>query len=176
MDLEDALPHVDQCLGCLACEPACPSGVQYRDLISPFRALAAREREMSWGEKMRRRLISETLPYPERFRVGAVMGRWVKPFVGMMPKALRPMMDLLPEVLPKRVKLEEFYPAQGAKRGGRVLSSPTTDPLCQIGHVLFWSFIYCIVFLGLRGAAPGSVPRVRIKTWLCAQLQHGTLV
>ena len=38
MNVEDALPHVDACLGCLACEPACPSGVPYRDLISPFRA------------------------------------------------------------------------------------------------------------------------------------------
>ena len=35
-----AQPHVDRCLGCLACESACPSGVRYRDLISPFRSLA----------------------------------------------------------------------------------------------------------------------------------------
>ena len=39
----EAQPHVDRCLGCLACEPACPSGVPYRDLISPFRALARKE-------------------------------------------------------------------------------------------------------------------------------------
>src|SRR3954467_2729976 len=37
--LESAQPHIDRCLGCLACEPACPSGVPYRDLISPFRAV-----------------------------------------------------------------------------------------------------------------------------------------
>ena len=35
---EAAQTHVDRCLGCLACEPACPSGVPYRDLLSPFRA------------------------------------------------------------------------------------------------------------------------------------------
>ena len=41
---EQALPHVDQCLGCLACETHCPSGVHYRDLLSPFRDRAEPER------------------------------------------------------------------------------------------------------------------------------------
>ncbi|MFM8292387.1 MAG: 4Fe-4S dicluster domain-containing protein, partial [Planctomycetia bacterium] len=50
----DAQPHVDRCLGCLACEPACPSGVPYRDLISPFRALAASVVRRSWAERLRR--------------------------------------------------------------------------------------------------------------------------
>src|ERR1700746_1258790 len=47
--LEGTLPfaaaqtHIDRCLGCLACEPACPSGVRYRELINPFRTLARSE-------------------------------------------------------------------------------------------------------------------------------------
>ena len=44
LEVEEALPHLDACLGCLACEPACPSGVEYRNLISPFRALAEEKR------------------------------------------------------------------------------------------------------------------------------------
>src|SRR5213076_817470 len=51
---ESAQPHVDRCLGCLACEPACPSGVQYRDLISPIRALAQEKFPRSLGDKLRR--------------------------------------------------------------------------------------------------------------------------
>src|SRR5512134_3928962 len=35
--LDEAAPHLDRCLGCLACETACPSGVRYRDLIEPMR-------------------------------------------------------------------------------------------------------------------------------------------
>src|SRR5436190_13365918 len=53
MPLESALPHIDRCLGCLACEPACPSGVPYRDLISPFRAISEPKRRRSLGERIR---------------------------------------------------------------------------------------------------------------------------
>src|SRR5215813_12437403 len=61
-----AQPHVDRCLGCLACEPACPSGVRYRDLISPFRALARSSEARSRGETMRRAILAQVLPFPGR--------------------------------------------------------------------------------------------------------------
>src|SRR5947208_1777221 len=71
LPLADALPHVDRCLGCLACEPACPSGVAYRGLLSPFRALAEKKRRRPFMERVRRWLVSSTLPYPARFRLAA---------------------------------------------------------------------------------------------------------
>ncbi len=71
LPLEEALPHIDPCLGCLACEPACPSGVPYRDLISPFRSLAEGKRHRSLGDRFRRMLTQTTLPYPGRFRMAA---------------------------------------------------------------------------------------------------------
>src|SRR4029434_7601170 len=49
-----AQPHIDRCLGCLACEPACPSGVPYRDLISPYRALMQATTLRSFREKLHR--------------------------------------------------------------------------------------------------------------------------
>lgn len=116
LEVEDALPHLDACLGCLACEPACPSGVEYRNLISPFRALAEEKRSRPLSEKIRRRMVSLTLPYPERFRAAATLGKLAKPFAKLMPKAMRPMMDLLPSKLPPAQKLRERYEAKGAKR------------------------------------------------------------
>ena len=60
--------HIDQCLGCLACEPACPSGVQYRDLITPYRAVVEPERKRGAGAQLRRWMMSNSVPHPRRFR------------------------------------------------------------------------------------------------------------
>lgn len=117
LPMETALPHLDPCLGCLACEPACPSGVPYRDLISPFRAEAETKRRRSLGDRFRRWLTRTTLPYPSRFRWAARSGRFAKPLSGMLPKSLRVMLDLLPECLPAQESWQEVYRAEGTKRG-----------------------------------------------------------
>lgn len=109
LDLEEALPHIDKCLGCLACEPACPSGVSYRDLISPFRARAEGQRQRTFFDSLRRKLMSETIPYPTRFRWGARMARLAKPLAGLLPKSMQPMFDMLPSHFPAAEYLATHY-------------------------------------------------------------------
>lgn len=111
-----AQPHVDRCLGCLACEPACPSGVPYRDLISPFRAQAQEKFTRTPGERLRRWLAAQTIPYPARFRLalrGAAVGRW---FGSLVPAVLRPMLELAPADVPVAVRLPVLTPALGERR------------------------------------------------------------
>ena len=80
---EAASAHFDRCLGCMACVPACPSGVRYDRLIeaartwseepppglSPAPARSPRERAI-------RAAIFATFPYPRRLRalVGPLRG------------------------------------------------------------------------------------------------------
>jgi glycolate oxidase iron-sulfur subunit len=111
-----AQPHVDRCLGCLACEPACPSGVAYRDLISPFRALAQPHFKRSIGERLRRFFVAQTIPFPERFRMVALAGRLGKLFRPLLPRALRPMLDLVPDSLPPAQTWPRVTPEQGGRR------------------------------------------------------------
>jgi glycolate oxidase iron-sulfur subunit len=113
---EAAQPHVDRCLGCLACEPACPSGVPYRDLISPFRALARSKFKRSAAESLRHILALQTIPYPSRMRMAATLGKIGKSFQPLVPNALKPMLELLPNSLPPAVKLPEISPAKGERR------------------------------------------------------------
>lgn len=117
LSLEDAAPHIDPCLGCLACEPACPSGVPYRDLISPFRSLTEPRRKRNFGDKLRRTLAQLTLPYPHRFRLAAKTGRIAKAVSFLVPSPLRVMLDLLPPELPPAQTWPQINPAIGVRRG-----------------------------------------------------------
>ena len=74
LSLAEATPYIDACLGCLACVTACPSGVEYGELITPFRMETEAQRERPLAEKALRRLVTETLPYPARFRAAAQTG------------------------------------------------------------------------------------------------------
>jgi glycolate oxidase iron-sulfur subunit len=110
-----AQPHVDRCLGCLACEPACPSGVQYRDLISPFRALARKQFSRPLGERLRRWFVARTIPYPDSLRAALAGARLLRRLRLGLPAAFRPMLALAPKRLPAAATLRGA-PARGGRR------------------------------------------------------------
>lgn len=113
---DEVLPYIDRCLGCMACTTACPSGVEYGDLLSPFRALAEQSRSRPALGAVTRRLVRETLPYPDRFRAAYRAGKLAGPVRRLAPASFAPMLDLLPQELPKSEPLPELVPAQGTRR------------------------------------------------------------
>ena len=58
--------HLDKCLGCLACETACPSGVKYRFLIESSRAQIERNYRRNLSDKLFRGFIFKLFPYPKK--------------------------------------------------------------------------------------------------------------
>jgi glycolate oxidase iron-sulfur subunit len=115
--------HLDLCLGCRACESACPSGVPFGSLLEATRAQFRRQRP---SESMLTRLIYALFPEPRR--LGAMLAlvrlyqrsglqsevrRWA--WLRHFPK-IAAMDALLPDV-PTAVPLPERVAARGVSRG-----------------------------------------------------------
>jgi glycolate oxidase iron-sulfur subunit len=65
---EALVKHLDLCLGCLACETACPSGVDYSQLIESSRSQIERRYRRPFSERLYRSLLFSIFPYPKRLR------------------------------------------------------------------------------------------------------------
>ncbi len=67
----ELVTHIDQCLGCMACVTACPSGVQYDKLIEDTRAQVERNSDRRPADRLFRRLMFEGFTHPGRLRAMA---------------------------------------------------------------------------------------------------------
>ena len=65
---ETMVGHFDNCLGCMACVTACPSGVRYDLLIEDTRQQVERLHPRTRKEKLLRRALFATFPHPGRLR------------------------------------------------------------------------------------------------------------
>jgi glycolate oxidase iron-sulfur subunit len=124
-----SVEHFDSCLGCLACTTACPSGVQYDQLIAAVRPQVQRQHRRSLPESLFRGLIFSLFPYPDRIRLlltplGLYQKLGLSKLVqgsGLLKKLsphLAAMESLLPPVTVKSFQdnLPEVIPAQGTQR------------------------------------------------------------
>jgi glycolate oxidase iron-sulfur subunit len=113
------------CLGCRACETACPSGVRYGSLLEKTRA-AVERRGLRGGfaTRMERFALHEIVPRPRRLaRAFSALAFLQRSGLGrlapLLPKRLAQAWALLPDVPPRRERqrLPRRIPAEGARRG-----------------------------------------------------------
>ena len=114
--LDEAAPYIDRCLGCLACEPACPSGVEYGALLDPFRSMANERGNSSLWRRLLRSLVLRTLPYPGRLRRALFLARLTGWARGLLPRALNALLELSPGRLPRSHGISAHTPAEGERR------------------------------------------------------------
>ena len=118
--------HIELCLGCRACETACPSGVQYGLLFETARAAIAENQPQSRTEQVMRWLaLRQLLPHRNRLRVMAALLRLYQALglsalvrkLNFLPAGLQNMEAILPPLTSSTIDYTQPAPAQGEKRG-----------------------------------------------------------
>lgn len=127
--------HIDNCLGCMACVAACPSGVQYDRLLEAVRPQIERNVPRPRGEQLFRGAIFALFPYKRRLRLAALPGalyqrlrrapsvaKLVSTITATLPARLAAVESLLPPVAVREAfaRLPRVTPAVGGNRRGRV--------------------------------------------------------
>ena len=145
LEPEDILEPLDLCLGCRACETACPAGVEFGRLLEAGRAAAGTGKSASrLGNWFRSLFMDHVLPYPRRQRQLASLLRFYQitglrglvRIGGLLPRLaprLGAMEALLPDVpsASARHPLPREMPSQGQERGRVLLLTGCVTP-----HVL----------------------------------------
>jgi len=101
--------HMDNCLGCMACMTACPSGVQYDKLIEDTRAQVERNISRPIADTLFRKILFATFPYANRLRLVALpmflyqrsgLQKLIRAsgVLRLFPKRITAMESLLPQV------------------------------------------------------------------------------
>ena len=117
--------HLDLCLGCRACEAACPNGVAYGQLYGDARSLP----EIRSSGSQRVATIPRWMLTPMALRAGgSLLRRYQRSGLGRIARALGMVRflgleraeRLLPP-LPAATRFREIYRAQGSERGKVVL-------------------------------------------------------
>ena len=114
----ETVKHIDRCLSCLSCMTTCPSGVNYMHLVDHGRRHIEEHYRRPWRERMMRRLLARVLTRPGGLRAALHLARLGKPFAGLAPKMLRPLLALAPPRVKAASPIQwvETFPAEGEKR------------------------------------------------------------
>ena len=94
---KETLNHLDRCLTCRACESTCPSGVEYGHLLEIGRNEVEKRVKRSLLQRVLRKALLLTLPFPKRFNTLIQLGQFFRP---VLPAAIK---HQVPEkvILPK---------------------------------------------------------------------------
>jgi glycolate oxidase iron-sulfur subunit len=123
---DDVRRHLDLCLECRACESACPSGVQYGQIIGSYKKdMAKRLPPAPTVNALQRWMLFHLTPYANRMRWSLAplrllqrlgLRRFVDRLGRFLPRSLRLMQEIVPPLEPHYGRLPEWLPAEGKRR------------------------------------------------------------
>jgi len=110
---QETVFHLDRCLSCLACRPACPSGVAYERLIDVSRAYIEANHRRPAKERVLRAFIGRVLSRPALARPLLVLARLSAPVARHIPGSVGRMVRLAEKLRAGKSLVER------AERSGR---------------------------------------------------------
>lgn len=158
LSLADIAPHLDLCIGCRACESACPAGVQYGAILEQARAAIEAEVPRPRAERLARRVgVSWVLGSPRMLH----LARWL--LWGYQATGLRRLVratGLLRRLSPSLAELEGVLPPlpppwhRHARAGGAGGAHRSARPPAR-GRVAF--FLGCVQEVALSEVSRAAI-------------------
>jgi glycolate oxidase iron-sulfur subunit len=157
--------HINRCLGCRACEQACPAGVQYGQLLEAARAqLSGVEKRRGWRERLMRLVLRRIWLSPARLRAALACARLVRDTkLARLLRKLKIAYLLSPKLDFALALLESSAPAQlvqdKSEAGSRVVGSEVEREVSHDGNGQALLFKGCVME-GLFARVNDSIARV----------------
>lgn len=155
--LSEIADSINTCLGCLACQSACPAGVEYEKIFESAKTLVVKAQMQRPTLAMRILSLAMTklFPYPARLKRVSRLIAWAQrlPLEKLLPKPLRRMYQLAPRF--SRTCFDATYQDPAPSIGERVqlLSGCIMNAAFAEVH---WDTVALLHSVGLQVEVPKS--------------------
>ncbi len=105
---QEVSTHIDRCLSCFSCMTTCPSGVDYMHLVEIARNHIEETGTRNFRDRLIRRVLAQTIPYPRRFKWALKAAPLGRPFTSLMKRIGLTQVAAMVDMAPRNTSRQRF--------------------------------------------------------------------